>query len=185
MPAMPMGSVRGRIRAFLERHADQLGDDVLEVGSGIGYPEAWFRVNRDLARGAWLGIDLAPGPGVDLALSVYDLPVVWSGRFSGVVCSEVLEHLEDPAGALERVRSVMRPGAVILVTTLFAFPVHGFPCDYFRYTTDGLRVVLERAGFTRVAAEYSGSFVVGLNDHGEDGTTTVEVPIHTFATAIA
>jgi hypothetical protein len=37
---LPDNCVRGRIRRYIERHADKLGDDVLEVGS---------RMTNDLA----------------------------------------------------------------------------------------------------------------------------------------
>jgi hypothetical protein len=58
---LPPDTVRGRVRGWIERHADKLGDDVLEVGSRLHIPGAWWCVNRDLARGAWLGIFPAAG----------------------------------------------------------------------------------------------------------------------------
>jgi ubiquinone/menaquinone biosynthesis C-methylase UbiE len=184
-PVMPLGSVRGRIRAYIERHAPRLGVDVLEVGSGIGFESAWFRVNRDLAAGAWLGMDMNPGPGVDVVADLHALPPSWSGRFTGVVCSEVLEHVARPWVALPKLHSVLQRGGTAIFTTLFAFPVHGFPDDFYRYSSSGLRLLLEDAGFSNIETEYAGAVTMGLNDHGEDGITTVDVPIHIFATATA
>lgn len=182
---MPLGSVRGRVRAYIERHAHRLGDDVLEVGSHIGYPEAWFRVNRDLARGQWTGMDMQAGPGVDVVADLEEMPREWRRRFTGVVCSEVLEHVRQPWIAMEELHRVMRTEGVAIFTTLFAFPIHGFPDDYFRYSRSGLEVLLRDAGFRMIETEHAGEIVCSLNDHGEDGATTVSVPIHTFATAIA
>jgi SAM-dependent methyltransferase len=183
MPVMPTTSVRGRIRAYIERHAEALGTNVLEVGSNRGFAGAWFRDNRDLARGKWLGIDFQDGPGVDRVMDVHKMPADWSDRFSGLLISEVLEHLRDPIGALAECRRVMQPNALIIVTTLFAFPEHGFPDDYYRYSRAGLEHVLHQAGFGTIAAEYGGTFTMSLNDHGEDGLQMFAVPIHTFATA--
>ena len=46
---IPRNTVRGRVRGWIERHADKLGDDVLEIGSRLHVPTAWWCVNRDLA----------------------------------------------------------------------------------------------------------------------------------------
>lgn len=111
---MPLSSVRGRIRDYIERHADKLGDDVLEVGSRMTRPDCWWIVNRDLAKGQWLGIDMQPGHGVDLVADIHDLPAEWCGRFSGVLCSEVLEHVARPWVALPKLREVIRPGGWVV-----------------------------------------------------------------------
>ena len=102
MNRLPASSVRGRIRAYIERHAHLLGDDVLEVGSRMTNPGAWWIVNRDLAQGKWLGIDMQAGDGVDLVADIHKLPADFDGRFTGVLCSEVLEHVARPWVALPR-----------------------------------------------------------------------------------
>lgn len=178
---MPLTSVRGRIRAFIERHADKLGDDVLEVGSRMTRPDCWWIVNRDLARGDWLGIDMQPGIGVDQVADIHDLPPEWAGRFSGVLCSEVLEHVARPWVALPKLREVIRPGGWVVITTLFCFPEHGFPDDFYRYTQSGLRLLLEDAGFTDVHTEYAGEVPMVLDDHGEGAIHRRRVPMHVFA----
>ena len=132
MNRLPASSVRGRIRAYIERHAHLLGDDVLEVGSRMTNPGAWWIVNRDLAQGKWLGIDMQPGDGVDLVADIHNLPADFDGRFTGVLCSEVLEHVARPWVALPKLRAAMKPGGWLIVTTLFAFPEHGFPDDFYR-----------------------------------------------------
>lgn len=177
---MPLSSVRGRVRAYIERHAHRLGDDVLEVGSRLPKSHCWWAVNRDLARGQWLGIDMQEGHGVDQVADIHALPAEWSGRFSGVLCSEVLEHVARPWIALPALREVIRPGGWIVVTTLTAFPIHGFPDDYYRYTTSGLRLLLEDAGFTDVETENDGKIRVRLNDHGEAAVVEKDIPMHVF-----
>lgn len=185
MKALPLSSVRGRIRAYIERHASVLGNDVLEVGSRIHNPAAWWCTNRDLAKGQWTGIDMQPGEGVDLVADMHDLPQEWSARFSGVVCSEVLEHVARPWKALPELRRVMAPGAVLVVTTLFAFPEHGYPDDFYRYSRSGLALLLADAGFTGIQTEYAGELPVQLNDHGEPGMAQRQLPLHVFGVATA
>jgi SAM-dependent methyltransferase len=181
----PKESVRGAIRAFIERFAWLLGDDVLEVGSRAHDPGAWWIINRDLALGQWTGVDMQPGHNVDRVVDMHTPPEEWRGRFTGVLCSEVLEHVRRPTVFLEGVRSVMRPGGLLVVTTLFSFPEHGFPNDYRRWTRAGLEAELEDAGFTRIETFYDGVSTVHLNDHGEPGTTRRDLPRHVFAVARA
>ena len=180
---MPPNSVRGRIREYIERHADKLGGDVLEVGSRMTIPNAWWIINRDLAKGKWLGIDMQEGPGVDQVVDIYAPPASWTGRFSGVLCSEVLEHVARPWIALPKLREIMQPGGWIVVTTLTSFPIHGFPDDYYRYTPSGLKLLLEDAGFKNVATENAGHIEIQLNDHGEPGFCTRQLPMHVFGVA--
>ena len=177
---LPPDTVRGTIRGFIERHADKLGDDVIEIGSRMTNADAWWIVNRDLARGKWLGIDMQPGHGVDQVADIHELPAEWTGRFSGVLCSEVLEHVARPWVALPKLAAIIRPGGWIVVTTLTSFPIHGFPDDYYRYTQSGLRLLLEDAGFVDIETENAGTIPVRLNDHGP-GWATRKLPIHVFA----
>jgi SAM-dependent methyltransferase len=183
MPRAPLTSVRGRVRHWIECHADGLGRDVLEIGSRQHVPNAWWLVNRDLAQGQWTGIDMQPGPGVDMVADMHALPQEWAGRFTGVVCSEVLEHVARPWLALPELRRVMAPHGLLIVTTLTAFPIHGFPDDYYRFTEAGLRVLLADAGFSSIVTASNGAVEMNLNDHGEPGHVRRSCPMHVFAVA--
>jgi len=183
MNRLPLNSVRGRIRAYIERYAPALGDDVLEVGSRIHDPAAWWCTNRAMATGQWTGIDMQAGEGVDLVADIHALPDEWSGRFTGIVCSEVLEHVARPWLALPELRRVLQPGGLLVITTLFAFPEHGYPDDYYRFSRSGLHLLLADAGFSDIATEYAGELPIELNDHGERGVARRRLPMHAFAVA--
>lgn len=183
MKKLPSKSVRGAIRDFVERNAPTLGCDVLECGSRIHDPIAWWCSARDLAQGEWTGLDIQPGDNVDHVGDMERLPPSWDARFTGVLCSEVLEHVRRPALALSELHRVMRPGGALIVTTLTAFPIHDFPNDYRRWTAEGLRAELEDAGFEAIETSTGGSVRFMLNDHGERGVVIRDCPIHVFATA--
>jgi SAM-dependent methyltransferase len=65
-----------------------------------------------------------------------------------VLCSEVLEHVEQPAVFLAEAFRCLKPGGRLLLTVPFSARWHYIPHDYWRYTPSGLRVLLEGAGFT-------------------------------------
>ena len=185
MSRIPLDTVRGRIRHYIESKASGLGDDVLEVGSRMTNANCWWINNRDLAQGKWTGMDMQPGENVDQVCSMQDMPKDWKKRFTGVLCSEVLEHVDRPWLALPKLRAVMRPGALLIVTTLFAFPEHGFPDDFYRYSRSGLKLLLTDAGFSDVQPEYAGAVDLMLDDHGEGPINRRQIPMHIFATARA
>jgi SAM-dependent methyltransferase len=70
-----------------------------------------------------------------------------SGSFDSVVCSQVLEHVFEPSAFLSEIHRVLKPGGVLLLTVPFVWDEHEQPFDFARYSTFGLRYVLERAGF--------------------------------------
>ena len=183
---LPSTSVRGRIRDFIAARIHLLGDDVLECGSRLHDPSCWWMSARELASGGrWTGVDAQDGENVDIVADLEALPAQWSGRFSGVLCSEVLEHVRRPARALAELHRVLREGGALVVTTLTAFPIHAFPNDYRRWTEAGLKAELEDSGFTGVVTARAGAVRFELNDHGERGTTILDCPIHVFAVARA
>lgn len=166
--SMPPDSIRGRIRRFLEKNAHLLGDNVLEVGSRIHDPDAWYLNNRDLAIGKWTGVDMQRGEGVDIVVDVENLPYVkWENKFSGILCSEVLEHVKRPWLALEGLYRVLQPGGWIIITVPFGFHRHAYPHDYYRFTDEGLKALLDDAGFVDYSFEYAGNTILTLKNHNE------------------
>jgi 2-polyprenyl-3-methyl-5-hydroxy-6-metoxy-1,4-benzoquinol methylase len=62
--------------------------------------------------------------------------------FDGIVCTEVLEHVEDWCVAIYNLRQVVKPGGFILITVpTIGFPYHEYPSDYWRFTLDDFRKI--------------------------------------------
>jgi SAM-dependent methyltransferase len=71
-----------------------------------------------------------------------------------VLCTEVLEHVQDPQRFLGEAFRCLVPGGTMLLTVPFAARWHFIPYDYWRFTPSGLDHLLGEAGFvdTRVYA---------------------------------
>jgi Sulfotransferase family/Methyltransferase domain len=93
-----------------------------------------------LAPELYLGVDLRPGPGVDLVCPVQDAPsLLGPASFDAVICTEVLEHIEDWRQAVSAMKELLRPGGTLVITTRSpGFPLHDFPHDHWRFTLDDL-----------------------------------------------
>jgi len=115
------------------------GKQVLEIGA--------YDVNGScrqllMARGPahYLGTDMQAGPGVDVVCKAEDLPGLLSVESQDlIICTEVLEHVQDWKVFLQRLWSLLRNDGFLLLTTRSpGFPRHDYPNDYWRFTTDTL-----------------------------------------------
>jgi ubiquinone/menaquinone biosynthesis C-methylase UbiE len=109
-----------RVRRIWALLTPRASDRVLEVGCGAGHLLARVPAGRQF------GVDLAHvllqrargrlGSGTAFAQAdAIDLPFP-SDTFERVYCSEVLEHLPDPAAAIEEIRRVLRKGGVAVLS---------------------------------------------------------------------
>jgi len=80
-----------------------------------------------------------------VAGSLLDLPFV-DGCFDTVFCSQVLEHVPEPARALREIARVLLPGGMLILTAPHLAYLHNEPHDYFRFTCHGLRYLCANAG---------------------------------------
>ena len=67
--------------------------------------------------------------------------------FDTVWCTEVLEHVPDPAAVLAEFERVTKPGGCLVLSTPFLYQIHESPFDFYRYTFFGLKHLLTDRGF--------------------------------------
>lgn len=100
-----------------------------------------------------LGVDMQTGEGVDRVIDLEEPLPADLGVFEHIECMSVLEHSRRPwllAANLERLMAV---GASIFVAVPFVWRVHGYPDDYWRFTTSGVRELFP--GITWRVMEYA------------------------------
>lgn len=159
--------VRKSILDAVTRHKKDLSGVLLDVGCGqMPYKSLLKRTeNEDGGWDDYIGLDLEVNPIHD---NQPDL--TWDGRnipmgdetVESILLTEVLEHVPEPAGVLDEISRVLKPGGVVLVTVPFLFPLHEVPYDYYRYTPFALSRLAEDAGFAVEELEALGGWDASL-----------------------
>ena len=72
-------------------------------------------------------------------------------EFDSILCTEVLEHVNDVEESLDELYRVLKPGGKLLVTTPFICVEHENPHDYRRFTMNGLKQIIKKKGFEIVS----------------------------------
>lgn len=67
--------------------------------------------------------------------------------YDAVVSNQVLEHVFNPDEFLDEIVRVLKPEGKLLLSVPFVWDEHLQPLDYARYSSFGLRSLLERHGF--------------------------------------
>jgi SAM-dependent methyltransferase len=132
----PQWAVRAPLAAWLQQQAREAGTGyrVLDVGCG---PKPYYPFFADRAR-KYVGVDVVPQPAAELVGRVEELPVE-DGAFDLVLCTQVLEHCDDPVQAVKELRRVTAPGGRVLASTHGVQVYHPSPQDYWRWTYAGLQ----------------------------------------------
>lgn len=158
---MSIGHARGKaldraraMRELLELHP---APRVLELGTKRSNPsfpthhKGWApHASEYVMSDAELGMDVDVVADAHRLLRVFD-----TEAFDALVCVSVLEHLARPWVAIKQMAMVLRPGGVMYVATHQTFPLHGYPSDYFRFSTEALGVLAENAGLRVLDSGYT------------------------------
>lgn len=120
----------------VDRHLASLGPEGLAAAE----------ISGDAHAGKpWKRFESLDYPAFDLCA-----PLTRREAFDVVICEQVIEHVVDPWAAAENLRGLCVPGGHVVVSTPFLIRVHELPMygmrDYWRFTPNGLRTLLERAG---------------------------------------
>ncbi len=67
--------------------------------------------------------------------------------FDSMVANEVFEHVFNPDRFLDEAARVLKPGGMALLTLPFVWDEHEQPYDFARYSSFGIKSLLERHGF--------------------------------------
>jgi SAM-dependent methyltransferase len=163
---------------------DVQGKHVLEVGSydvnGSVRPLA-MRYNP----ASYVGIDMRPGPGVDLAINATNIKAHFGdGSFDVVICTELLEHAEDWRAVINNLKDVLKPGGLLLLTTRsWGFPLHEYPGDFWRFEVSDMHMIFADMDLMALECDlqFPGVFVAAVKYQTVDEYSAFDVDLSTLA----
>ena len=128
----------------ITEYAPLLSGRLLDVGCGSQPYRPLFAVD------AYVGLDIDSETSRKRGVADY----LYDGKifpfadssFDAVLCNQVLEHVFNPDEFLGEIARVLKPGGKLLLTVPFVWDEHEQPNDYARYSTFGLRALLEKQG---------------------------------------
>jgi SAM-dependent methyltransferase len=125
---------RLQVEYWLWSHREQLQGSVMDVG------QPW---RRSWAGDGYFTFGMKDADEIGDLLDLQDY--VAENSLDAILCTEVLEHCEEPWRAVRQMHWALKPGGLLLVTSPFVWPYHGIPDeypDYWRFTHEGWRLLL-------------------------------------------
>ena len=131
---------------------------LLEIGSWIAPGQEAIICRNTIGPlvGEYIGVDMQDGNGVDVISDAKHMPFP-DNSFDVIISTDCYEHVDWPREVTREAFRVMKPGGVFYLTTVFIFQIHGYPDDYWRFTPNCIRLLLEDAGFDVVEVHGCGA----------------------------
>jgi SAM-dependent methyltransferase len=152
-------------RQIAQQSADEL--DGVDLGGGCG---GWIRYLHDHHRGWFRHLALADSSTTALELAARCIPsevnryqidllnLGWAQRWDVAFLLDVLEHITDDERALREIRSALRPGGLLIVTTpaleRLRTPIDDMSHHVRRYSRGDLGRLASATGFELVTSRY-------------------------------
>ena len=119
--------------------------NVLDVGCG----QSPYKFLLNAAETKYFGVDIVDAEKFDYnntditPFNGEDIPFE-NEKFDAVICTEVLEHVQQYQKLIDEMNRVMKPGATGIVTIPWSARFHYAPYDYFRYTPSSLKTMFSK-----------------------------------------
>ena len=151
-----------RDRYLANRETETL--NILDLGStDIG---GCYRPLFNQVSWKYTGVDLTPGPNVDIVLAdAYNWREVSSNSLDLLISGQVLEHVEYFWITMLEISRVLRPGGLACLIAPSSGPEHRYPVDCWRFYPDGMRAL---AQFSRLECLEAVTHWEDIGDPGSD-----------------
>src|SRR5437660_1083511 len=107
---------------------------VLDIGAGSKPLKYLFEPRQ------YVGLDLE---NADITADAHNIPLE-DGSYPTVVTWESLEHMENPFIILKEISRVLSSGGFLILSTVWQWPIHKHPTDYWRFTADCIKMLMEK-----------------------------------------
>jgi len=131
----------------------------LDLGAG----SAKYRSIIKEKTSEYIAFDMVKKEGVDVVGDVLDLSFE-NESFNTVISTQVLEHVEKPWIMVKEIQRVLKKDGICFLTAPFLVPYHADPCDYFRYTINGMKSLFKNENFEIIECDGYGRIFSVLSE---------------------
>jgi SAM-dependent methyltransferase len=144
--------MRESIKQFVGICAQTLpiSEPIYEFGAFQVKGQEGFANLRPLFPGKkYIGADIRKGLGVDVILNLHNinLPAESVGT---VLILDTLEHVEYPQKAIENAHRILKSDGILIISSVMNFPIHDYPHDFWRFTPEGFKSLLNNFPYSFV-----------------------------------
>lgn len=148
---------------ILRKKAPLLNGSMIDFGCGLKpYKDLFVNVEN------YIGVDIEneahshEKESVDVYYDGKTIPFE-NEHFDSVFSSEVFEHVFNLEDILSEINRVLKKGGSALFTVPFVWDEHEIPYDFGRYTSFGIRHIIEKAGFEVLSIDKNGNSVAVIH----------------------
>lgn len=150
---------RGLLRG-IKKYSKQLNGCLIDFGCGSKPYKKYFNVDK------YFGVDMIDR-GHPHEKELEEIDVYYDGKrlpfkdeaFDALFSSEVFEHIFNLEDILNELNRILRKRGKALFTVPFVWDEHEIPFDYGRYSSFGIKYLLEKHGFKVIALEKSTKYL--------------------------
>lgn len=146
----------------IKKHSGKLKGNLLDFGCGAKAYEYLFDVDN------YIGVDLEVNEGhnipqdkIDIFYKGDKLPLD-KNSFDSIYSSEVFEHVFNLEEILNDINRVHKPGGLLLITMPFVWREHEMPNDFGRYTSAGIRHIMNKCNYKIIAHEKAPGYFLSV-----------------------
>lgn len=126
----------------------------------------------------YIGVDMEQGKGVDCVINLMDnfdyVNEALGGKmFKTIICNSLLEHCINPFKVCNNLERLLSQDGMVFVSVPFAWRIHGYPSDYWRFTPEAVKVLFPQVEFLEDRSNMS-SWKIGEVDRIDDSMFKME-----------
>jgi FkbM family methyltransferase len=96
---------------------------------------------------SYTGIDVSPGPNVDIVVGHDHWPNIADETYDVLVSVSTLEHTKHPWLVVQEMFRITKKGGIACIVAPYGWEHHAHPIDCYRFFVDGMRALMDLAGY--------------------------------------
>ena len=180
---LKFNSSRVYLNLFLQEASNELteGQLILDAGSGDGrYKKIFINQKYECADIGELERNYG---NLTYQCDIKNIPVE-DNKYDAIICTQVLEHTNEPLKVLCEFHRILKPGGKLYLTAPLYYPEHEIPYDFFRYTQYGFKYLFKKSNLNIVSLEWLEGYYMTLANQLYIGASSLPLNYRNYGIGI-